>query len=52
MTIAEWEAKGRLLPSQPQSYIGSKAKIWLEALERALPPASAPVGKPATDALK
>ncbi|UVO54313.1 C13 family peptidase [Sphingomonas sp. SUN039] len=52
MTIAEWEAKGRLLPSQPQSYIGSKAKTWLDVLERALPPATTPVGKPATDALK
>jgi hypothetical protein len=52
MTIAEWEAQGRLLPSQPQSYIGAKAKAWLDALERALPPASVPVGRPATDALK
>lgn len=52
MTIAEWEAKGRLQPSQPQSYIGAKAKIWLDQLERALPPATAPVGKPATDALR
>ena len=52
MTIAEWEAKGRLQPSQPQSYIGAKAKTWLDTLERALPPATAPVGKPATDALR
>ncbi len=52
MTIAEWEATGRLEPSQPQSYIGSKAKIWLDVLERTLPPASAPVGKPAMDALR
>ena len=52
MTIAEWEAQGRLQPSQPQSYVGAKAKVWLDVLERALPPATAPVGKPATDALK
>ena len=52
MTIAEWEAKGRLIPSQPQSYIGAKASAWLGVLERALPPATVPVGKPALDALK
>jgi hypothetical protein len=52
MTIAEWEAQGRLTPSEPQSYIGAKAQRWLGVLERALPAATAPVGKPATDALK
>lgn len=52
MTIAEWEAEARLEPSQPQSYIGSKAAVWLEALERALPPVTASVGRPATDSLK
>jgi Peptidase C13 family len=51
MTIAEWEARGKLIPSQPQSYIGAKANIWLDALERALPPATPSTGKPATDAL-
>ncbi len=51
MTIAEWEAQGRLTPSDPQSYIGAKAQGWLNVLERTLPPATVPVGKPATDAL-
>ncbi len=50
-SIAEWEAQGKLIPSLPQSYVGVKAKRWLDQLERTLPPATAPVGKPATDAL-
>lgn len=50
--IAEWEAQGQLMPSDPQSYIGVKAQRWLEVLERALPAATAPVGKPATESLK
>ncbi len=52
MSVAEWEAQGQLQPSQPQSYIGAKAESWLGALERNLPPATAPVGTPATGSLK
>ena len=48
MSVADWEAQARLQPSLPQSYIGTKAEGWLEVLERALPPATVPVGKPAT----
>lgn len=51
-TIAEWERNGALTPSLPQSYVGAEAVRWLAALEKTLPPASAPVGKPATDSLK
>lgn len=51
-TIAAWEAAERLTPSDPQSYFGAKVATWLDPLERALPPATSSVGKPATDALK
>ncbi len=50
--IGTWEAKGGLTASLPQSYIGAKAAEWLAAIEKTLPPATAPVGRPATDALK
>lgn len=50
--IDDWEAANKLEPSQPQTYIGSKVDAWLAPLERALPPATAPIGRPATDALK
>ena len=49
--IAGWETAGKLTPSEPQTYVGEGAKAWLAAIERALPPATAPVGHPATDAL-
>jgi hypothetical protein len=51
-TIAGWEQNGALTPSLPQSYVGADAAKWLATLEKTLPPATAPVGKPATDALK
>jgi len=51
-TIAGWERGGKLDPSGPQVDIGTGAATWLAALEAKLPPATAPVGRPATDALK
>lgn len=51
-TIAGWERSGGLVASLPQSYIGADAARWLAALEKTLPPATQPVGKPATNALK
>jgi len=50
-TIGEWEAGAGLTPSLPQVSVGTGARNWLAALERRLPPAGAPVGRPATDAL-
>lgn len=50
--IGGWEQGGKLIPSLPQSYIGSDATRWLATLERTLPPVTPSVGKPATDALK
>lgn len=50
--IADWEKQGALTPSLPQSYIGATAATWLAGLEKILPAATAPVGRPATEALK
>jgi hypothetical protein len=50
--IGTWEAAGGLKPSQPQVSIGAGAARWLATLEAQLPPATAKVGRPATDALK
>lgn len=47
--ITGWETGWNLTPSQPQTYIGDKAQRWLAKLEAALPPATAKVGRPATD---
>lgn len=49
--ITGWETGWQLKPSEPQSFIGDKAKDWLAKLEAALPPATMPVGRPATDAM-
>jgi Peptidase C13 family len=47
-TISGWETSKSLTPSDPQVFIGSKAKIWLAALEKRMPlTPSARVGKPA-----
>jgi len=50
-TIAGWERQGRLDPSGPQVSIGADAARWLAVLEAQLPPAGAPVGRPATSVL-
>lgn len=49
--IAGWEARGRLEPSEPQVSIGAGAAAWLARLEARLPPATAPVGRPAVSSL-
>jgi len=49
--IAGWEKQGRLDPSDPQVSIGPDAARWLATLEAHLPPATAPVGRPATSVL-
>jgi hypothetical protein len=47
-TISGWESSKGLTPSDPQVFIGSKAKVWLAALEKRMPlTPSAKVGKPA-----
>jgi hypothetical protein len=49
--IGGWEQQGKVIPSQPQVSIGTRVARWLAPLEAALPPATSPVGKPATGAL-
>lgn len=49
--IGGWEKQGRIISSHPQVAIGAGAEAWLAALERQLPPATPPVGRPATRAL-
>lgn len=50
--IAAWERGGGIEPARPQLHIGSRAGRWLAAIEARLPPADAPIGRPATDALR
>lgn len=51
--ISGWEMADALTPSNPQVTIGDRVKEWLAPLEARMPNvATAPVGKPATDALK
>lgn len=51
--IGEWEGSASLQPSNPQVSIGDKVPAWLAPLEARMPKAAtAPVGRPATDALK
>ena len=46
--IVDWEAKGGLDPSNPQVKIGSRAGLWLDALDQHVPmAATVPVGRPA-----
>ena len=50
--IAAWEARGNLVPSHPQSAIGSRAESWLGVLDKRVPPvATKPVGRPAISLL-
>jgi hypothetical protein len=51
-SIAGWEREGKLDPSDPQVSIGAGARAWLAKLEAQLPPAGAPVGRPATSILQ
>ena len=46
--VSQWEASGRLDPSNPQIDVGSNARVWLDKLDARVPTtASAPVGRPA-----
>jgi hypothetical protein len=49
--ISTWESTKGLTSSQPQVYLGDKAKQWLDGLEKRMPmQATAKVGRPAVDA--
>jgi hypothetical protein len=47
--ISGWEAQIRTTPSQPQIFLGAAIARWLGPLEQRLPPATAPVGRPAIE---
>ena len=47
--IVGWEAQVRIMPSQPQLFVGAGTARWLGALEQRLPPATAPTGRPAIE---
>jgi hypothetical protein len=50
--VGEWEARGRLIPSEPQASFGAGAARWLAPLEARMPKvATASVGRPAVEAL-
>ena len=50
--VGGWEARGRLIPSNPQIAFGVQAASWLRPLEARMPKqASMPVGRPSIDAL-
>jgi len=50
--VGSWEARGKLIPSNPQISVGAEAGTWLHPLEARMPKlASAPVGRPAIDSL-
>jgi len=50
--VGDWEARGSLIPSEPQSSFGPGAARWLAPLEARMPKvATASVGRPATEAL-
>lgn len=51
--ISGWEMSNSLPPSNPQATVGEGVEAWLVPLEARMPKAAtAPVGAPATDALK
>lgn len=51
--VGAWEAQGKLIPSQPQIAVGAEAAKWLGPAEAKMPKvASAPVGRPAVDAME
>jgi hypothetical protein len=48
--LADWEARLKVEPSQPQLFVGADAARWLAALDaRAPATATAPVGRPALE---
>ncbi len=45
--IADWEGRGRLTPSLPQTFVGARAAAWLAVLDKRAPKlVTAPVGTP------
>ncbi len=50
--VGTWEARGKLIPSNPQIAVGAQAAAWLRPIEARMPKAaSAPVGRPAIEAM-
>lgn len=50
--VTQWEAKGSIRASNPQTSIGSKVGTWLTPLEARMPKAATePVGRPAVEIL-
>ncbi len=50
--VASWEARGKIASSNPQIAIGSRAHLWLDKLDAAVPAApTMPVGRPAVTLL-
>lgn len=48
LLISKWELKHKLVPSQPQVFVGKKANLWLAPLEAKMPKTpTAKVGRPA-----
>jgi hypothetical protein len=47
--VGDWEKQLQVRPSLPQSSIGAGTARWLGALERRLPAATEPVGRPALE---
>ena len=47
--ITGWEAQFPVRPSAPQFFVGAGAERWLGALERRLPVATRPIGRPAVE---
>lgn len=48
LLISQWETAERLDPSNPQIDIGTNARVWLDKLDRRIPPTISPrVGRPA-----
>lgn len=51
--ISDWEMSNQLPASNPQAAVGEGVEAWLDRLEARMPKtATAPVGAPATDALR
>ncbi|RVT89064.1 C13 family peptidase [Sphingomonas crocodyli] len=50
--VGSWEAKGKLIPSNPQIAIGAQAASWLRPIEARMPKeAGAPVGRPSIESI-
>jgi hypothetical protein len=47
--VSGWETQFQATPSQPQIYLGAAISRWLAPLERRMPAATQPVGRPAIE---